>query len=240
MQLLVEGIFHMIKKIYVFMMLLGLALILLAIMPIIGIGNRSLEIILTSDMLNNILISLGCGIITSTLVSFYIERSNKILDEKHSTKMKRNILNDLIETVEYYSDEDFDFIKIEKMIMSDFLKEVVKSCEMYIPMGIQFYTDEELKIIKQLYHNSLSIISILKEQDIYNLYNKYSEVFSEAVNFKFAHGPYSEEEKMKRVCRALELDYIDSELCKIGEVVFLYHIQNESYKRFLSVFSYLK
>lgn len=125
------------KKLYILMVIIGLLLILLAILPMVYIFEATpIGLVLSDDMFNNVLISLGCGIITSTLVSFYIERSNRQIVEEHSMKMKENILNDLIESVKHYSDEDFDFIKIENMIEGSFLKKITHLCDLYIPMGI--------------------------------------------------------------------------------------------------------
>lgn len=226
------------KKLYIIMVIIGITLILFAIMPIVFIiENNAIGTILTNDMFNNILISLGCGVITSTLVSFYIERSNRFIVEEHGVKMKRNILNDLIETVKNYSDEDFDFIKIENMIKSDFLKEIIHLCESYIPMGMQFYSDVELKTLKELYHSSISLYNILQEENILELYKKYKDIFSEAVNYKFEYGPYSEEEKIKRICKVLRLSVNEKELCNIGESIYLYHLQNNAYNKFLDIFS---
>lgn len=223
------------------MVLIGIALILLSIIPTVPmIENSTLGTILSNEMFNNILISLGCGILTSTLVSFLIERSNRIISEEHSIKMKRNILNDLIETVKNYSDEDFDFIKIKNMIESDFLKEIIHSCETYIPMGIQFYDDVELKTLKELYYASMSLYNVLQQQNIPRLYRKYEDVFSQAVNLDFEYGPYSEGENIKRFCETFNLNVCDEDISKIGESIYLYHLQKNTYRKFLNTFSYFK
>lgn len=228
------------KKLYILMVIIGLLLILLAILPMVYIFEATpIGLVLSDDMFNNVLISLGCGIITSTLVSFYIERSNRQIVEEHSMKMKENILNDLIESVKHYSDEDFDFIKIENMIEGSFLKKITHLCDSYIPMGIQFYNDRELESLQKLHYSAMDLCEILEKQNIYELYEKYKDVFLLVVNFNFEHGPYSEEDKIKEICRKLNLDISEIDLCKIGETVYFYHLQKNTCKQFLDTFSSL-
>lgn len=59
------------KTLYIIMILLGFAFIAFAVCPILSVldGSAAGEF-LSDDLFNNILISLGCGIITSTLVVY--------------------------------------------------------------------------------------------------------------------------------------------------------------------------
>lgn len=228
------------KTLYLIIGFIGLSFIAFAVWPIWGILKGStIGILLTSELFNNIIISLGCGIVTSTLVSFFIEYSNHNIERERSMKMKKNILNDLLETIKNFCDEDFDFLKIERIIKTDLLTEISNSCELYIPMGIQFYDDEELKALKSLYYSSKSLHELIQQESTIELYISYEGVFLEAVNWDFEHGPYSEEYKIKELCRNLKISISDREACKIGEIVYLYQLQNMNFKKFLEQFKYL-
>lgn len=216
------------KTLYIVMGFFGLALTTFAAFALSA-----------DEILKNILISLGCGIITSTLVSFLIEHSNWRIERERSRKMKKNILNDLLEIIKKYCDEDFDFIKIEQFIKSDLLSEISSSCEIYIPMGIQFYDDEELKTLKSLYYSSKSLLELMQKESTRELHSKYERVFLKAVNWNFEHGPYSEEDKIKEMCKILKLALSNKEACQIGETVFLYKKQNFEFKESLEKFKYL-
>lgn len=85
----------------------------------------------------------------------------------------------------------------------------------------------------------MDLCEILEKQNIYELYEKYKDVFLLVVNFNFEHGPYSEEDKIKEICRKLNLDISEIDLCKIGETVYFYHLQKNTCKQFLDTFSSL-
>lgn len=229
------------KTLYITMAVIGLAFIAFAVCPILTILRSSaIGELLTNDLFNNILISLGCGIITSTIVSFFLERSNWTIEKNHSRKMKENILSDLLDTVKNYNDENFDFLKIEMCFTTDLLAEISKSCELYIPMGIQFYDAPELKALKNLYFSSKSLLELMQQEESLKLYTAYHDIFYEAVNWKFAHGPYGEEENIKKLCYVLNYNISTMQACKIGEIIFFYKLQNLSFTKFLSIFEYLQ
>lgn len=239
-----QGLFEerdfMKKTLYIIMAFIGFAFIAFAVCPILtALDGSVIGMLLTDDIFNNIIISLGCGIITSTLVSFFIEYSNRNIERERSMKMKKNILNDLLEIIKNYNDEDFEFIKIEQLIKSNLLTEISSSCELYIPMGIQFYDDEELKALKSLYYSSKSLYELMQQESTLELYAAYEGIFSEAVNWSFEHGPYSEEENIKNLCRILKLAISDIQACKIGETLYFYKLQNYTFKKSLDKFKYL-
>lgn len=228
------------KSLYISMGFIGLSFILFAICPIILIlDNNNLISFLTNDMLNNIMISLGCGVITSTIVSYFIELSNLKLTRDHGIKMKKNILSDLLEIIKNYNDEDFEFIKIEQLIKSNLLTEISSSCEIYIPMGIQFYNVEELKALKRLYYSSKSLHEIIQQESILELYTKYEDIFTKAVNWNFEHDPYRVEHKIIELCGVLKLEISLINACKIRETVFFYKQLNYEFKELLDKFKYL-
>lgn len=230
----------LIKKTYIIISFMGIILLLVAILPTWKIIKEKYCIILTNDTLNNILISLGCGLITSVIVTMLCEQANERVNIKQKELMKSNILMDFTELINYYFNEGLEYINLKNVINNDFFVDANDKINQYILLGIMFYNEEEFRYLNNLQGYSNSLCETIKENNIKNLYDEYSEIFEDALGWDFSMGPYSNEKKVFKICNILGKPISTINVDKILEFVFVYLMYTKYIKDFQKVFNYIK
>lgn len=230
-----------IKNTYTILMILGISMLSLAILPVWKIMNNTYYILLlTNEILNNILISLGCGLITSVIVTMLCERANERRKIEEKELMKSNILMDFNELINYYFEGDFEYVTLRNILESKFIFEANDKIQQYLLLGIMFYNPEEFKYLNLLQGYSESLCRTIKMNDIKKLYDEYSEVFDEAVLWDYTMGPYSNEQKVFKVCSELRKSISTINADNILEFVCVYLMYRNYIKKFKNVFNYIK
>ncbi len=227
-------------KLYSIMILIGVAMLVLAVLPFSGLFQNSAgKMLLTENLLENILIALGSGIITSTLVAYFIDKNNRKILIENNTRMIRNILVGLYDIIKEYNSNEEESHKLKDFTDIEFLTNILESCEASIPLGIGFYSIEEVLILKKIVYWSKSVIEHFNDNNIIDFYERYEEVFKIVVDFEFKDGPYSEEDKIEKICRDNNLAYSEKIEKVIGESIYLYKKFNVACSEFIEEFSYL-
>ena len=79
----------------------------------------------------------------------------------------------------------------------------------------------------------------MQKESTLELYIQYKDVISEAINFNFDFGPYSEEKQIIDLCKIFNLPISQIQACKIGETIYFYKLQNAQFKKSLDKFKNL-
>ena len=230
----------LIKKTYVVIGLTGVFLLLIAVLPIWKIVQEKYYVILSNDSMNNILISLGCGLITSVIVTMLCEKANERVNIKQKELMKSNILMDFNELIDFYFNDGLECINFKNILNNDFFVYANVKINQYILLGIMFYNEDEFRYLNNLQGYSNSLCETIRENNIKKLYDEYSEVFDDALGWDFFMGPYSNENKVFKICNALKKPISTINADKILEFVFVYLKYTKYIKDFQKVFKYIK
>ncbi len=227
-------------KLYFIMFFIGCIMLLIATLPVLDvIKDNNLRLFLTGNLFNDILVSLSCGFIASTLVAYFIDKNNRRILEENNIRMKRNILIDLNDYIREYNNNHIESHRMNDFIRVDFLANILESCEESIPLGIGFYSIDEVLILKKIAYWAKAIVKHFEDNNLVEFYEKYEKVFSIVVTFEFKDGPYSEDYSIERICKDNNLDYNDDVKSVIGETIYLFKKFNVACGEFSEEFSYL-
>lgn len=230
----------LIKKTYVVIGLIGIFLLLIAVLSIWKIVEEKYYEILSNDTLNNILISLGCGLITSVIVTMLCEQANERANIKQKELMKSNILMDFTELINFYFNDGLECINLKNILNNDFFVCMNAKINHYILLGMMFYNEDEFRYLNNLQGYSNSLCQTMRENNIKKLYDEYSEIFDDALGWNFSMGLYSNEKKVFKICNILKKSISTINADKILEFVFVYLKYTKYIKDFQKVFNYIK
>ncbi|NFI03473.1 hypothetical protein FC959_03485 [Clostridium botulinum] len=230
----------LIKKTYVVIGALGIFLLLIAVLPLWKIVQEKYCVILSNDMLNNILISLGSGLITSVIVTMLCEQANERVNIKQKELMKSNILMDFTELINFYFNDELEYINLKNVLNNDFFANANVKINQYILLGIMFYNEDEFRYLNNLQGYSNNLCETIRENNIKNLYDEYSEIFDDALGWDFSMRLYSNEKKIFKICKVLKKPISTINACKISEFIFIYLTYIKYIKDFQNVFNYIK
>ncbi len=229
-----------IEKLYFIMFFIGCIMLLIAVLPVLSVvEDNNVRLFLTGELFNNILVSLSCGFIASTLVAYFIDKNNRRILDENNIRMKRNILIDVNDSIREYNNNNIESHRMNDFIKIDFVSNISESCEASIPLGIGFYSINEVLILKKVVYWSKAIVKHFDDNNLVDFYKKYEKVFSVVVTFEFKDGPYSEESSIEQICIDNNLDYDDKVKSVIGETVYLFKKFNVACSEFSEEFSYL-
>lgn len=212
-------------------MLFSLIIVGLIILLLAQVNKKTIE-----NSSYDILLAIGSGIFTSGLVSIFCEKTNRKLENERKKRMKRNILQDFTEYIKVYFEEDFDFIRLERIVKSDFIYSIDKKIERYINIGITFYDEEEFEFLETLQGVSSSLKKQMQKDKIRKLYEQYTVVFNEALSWNFDFGPYQNEQAVYDSCNRNGLPISRDNTLKILEFLYVYEMYVVYIKKFHNVF----
>ena len=217
------------RKIYIAIITLGGLFILISEMPLIPmLAVYEWSKHLNNPSLNNVVNTLGFGFFTSGLVALLIDVSNAKAVKKATNLMKRNIwesVEDLLKSG-YFANRDLDFKKLDFLVKTDFLKELYDKCEYSLLLGIGFFDSEEMTALQNLKSICSTGFDTFGTDETKAFYELYSEVINVLHGLKFEHGPYSEEDTIRKALDTTKRNSDDITVCRIGEIMFLYQMLN--------------
>lgn len=228
------------NRIYIVSFFIGILILLFSFIPIVSFIKSAIFIdIFTSDSINNISISLGAGFITSAIIAYLIDKSNLKMKTVHENNLKRVFLIEILEYIKHYNKFDFQFEKLDFILMHDFIIKIISTYERYIPLGVSVFTSDEFQKVDYFYSNTLTLAETIDRLHFKEIYTKYEDVISQSILLKFEDGPYSEENTILKISKALDKQMKKETARSIGEFIYIYYLFDKLIDDFNNKFEYL-
>lgn len=225
-------------KHYLVLIFVGVVLVLVAI-GVTGIPTPETP---TKTNIISILISIGCGLFTSVVVSWLCEYNNQKNENEKRKKMKHVLLDGFKETIEVnLQKEAVEYEDVALVIQTDFITHIPERIKEFLLIGAFLYSENELKYLMGLRASATGLINIVKQNKIRELFSKYETVFYSIKEKDLDHGPYAEcERKIKEICARQYMEIDERTACMIGEFFYSYYIFIIIVRQFSEVFGFEK